>query len=124
MVTSKFECTIGLHIRRTDHSTSIEYSTLDIFTKIIQEELLKDGNANFFVCSDTHETLKDLKLKFGDKILSNEIESYDRNNKNAISDALIDLYCLAATRKIYGSYFSSFSQVAADIGSVQEISVK
>ena len=33
-------------------------------------------------------------------------------------DSVVDLYSLAATKKIYGSYLSSYSEVAAQIGQV------
>lgn len=123
-VTSTFKNTVGLHIRRTDHKTAIEFSGLNSFIKIVEKEIENDETTDFFVCSDSHETLNVLKQKFGSKINHNEIGSYDRNNKQAIFDAVVDIYCLAGTRKIYGSYFSSFSQVAANIGGIPEVSVK
>lgn len=120
----QFKNTVGLHIRRSDHTTSKEFSTTEKFVNIIQDELKHDSSTSFFVCTDSAETLHELISLFGDKILFNEIKNYDRNNSGAIKDAVLDVYCLAKTKKIYGSYFSSFSQVAADIGKVPEISVR
>ena len=36
-------------------------------------------------------------------------------------DALLDLYCLASTRKIIGSFFSSFTDIAADMHHIPKV---
>ena len=38
-----------------------------------------------------------------------------------MQDALIDLWCLAASRKIIGSYWSSFTDTAADMGGIEKV---
>lgn len=44
----------------------------------------------------------------------------DRNTEVAIVDAMIDLTNLASCKKIYGSYYSSFSDVAAIWGNIEK----
>lgn len=123
-ITKKFVNTIGLHIRRSDHQTAKAHSPLEKFIDIINNELILNLESNFFLSTDDGDTKDFLVKEFGDKIITNPINSYDRNNKNAILDAVVDLYCLSETKKIYGSHHSSFSQTAAHIGGILEETVK
>lgn len=115
--------TLGIHIRRSDHVIARAMSTLDKFIRLLDETLQKSPNANFFLSTDDAETKAGLIAKYGDKILYNEVNSYDRNNSDAVIDAVVDLYCLSHTSHIYGSHQSSFSQTAADIGGIKEEAV-
>lgn len=117
-ITSRFSSTTGLHIRRTDHKEAIANSGTEKFTTLIAEQIAKDPQANFFLATDDASTEKELKNKFGDRIITQAKMSYSRNNQQGIQDALIDLYCLSKTKKIYGSFRSSFSQVAGDISRI------
>ena len=118
------EDTLGLHIRRSDHRASKTVSTTDKFIETIDAELLQNPSTNFFLSTDDAGVKSQLFERYGKKIVVNKISSYDRNNKAAVKNALIDLYCLAHTKKIYGSHHSSFSQTAADIGNIQEITAR
>ncbi|MEH6679313.1 MAG: hypothetical protein V7724_02140 [Sediminicola sp.] len=120
----KFNRTYGLHIRRTDHTTSKNYSTTDRFLEIVKNVINKEKDASFFLSTDDDETKQALISEFGEIIISNKVSSYDRNHPDAVKDALVDLICLSKTRKIYGSHHSSFSQTAADIGEIEEITAK
>lgn len=117
----KYHGAIGLHIRRSDHETAKGYSTTDKFTKLIDKHLSLSSETNFFLSTDNDETGAELKNLYGEKILVNEVSSYDRNQPEAVQEALIDLLCLSNTKLIYGSHHSSFSQTAADIGEIEEI---
>ncbi len=121
---SKFDQTFGLHIRRSDHKASKEHSTLEKFTRVVETEIEADSNATFFISTDDEPTKTELCNKYGDKIIFNEISSFDRNSPEAVKEAVLDLYCLANTKKLYGSHHSSFSQVAAIIGGIEEVTVK
>lgn len=122
--TSKFNHTLGLHIRKSDHATSRKYSTTDKFVAIIERELASDDNATFFLSTDDEETKANLLDQYGEKIIYNEVSGYDRNSTAAVIDAVVDMYCLSATRRLYGSHHSSFSQVAAQIGGIEEITAR
>ena len=61
------------------------------------------------------EEEKRLREVFPDRILSNQNRCLRRDSREGIQDALLDLYSLASTRKIIGSYFSSFTDIAADM---------
>ncbi|MCW5515596.1 hypothetical protein [Muriicola sp. Z0-33] len=121
---NRFNNTIGLHIRKSDHVTSRKYSTTEKFVSIVDKEIERDPKVSFFVSTDDEETKQHLISNYGDKIIYNEISSYDRNDPLAVKDAVVDLYCLAATSKLFGSHHSSFSQVAAIIGGIEEITAR
>lgn len=115
--------TIGLHIRRTDHVDSINASPLDLFIEIIQYELKKSANTIFFVSTDDKKVEDDLIKEFGTKIITHKKE-FSRETTKGIQDALVDLYCLSKTTKIYGSFNSSFSSLAAKIGKIPLVIVE
>ncbi|WP_437371991.1 hypothetical protein [Maribacter litoralis] len=119
-----FKDTYGLHIRKSDHRTSKKFSTTDKFVKVINDLLENNPDSTFFLSTDDEFTKDNLINEYIGKIFYNKIESYDRNNSNAVKDALVDLYCLSKTIKVHGSHHSSFSQTAADIGQIEEITVK
>lgn len=119
---SKFSNTIGLHIRRTDHVKSIQSSGLEKFEKVIEDHIEKDETTTFFLASDSGEVKKSLNEKFGSKILTADLE-LTRDSYEGIKGAVIDMYCLSRTKKIYGSYFSTYSQVAAAISDIEEVIV-
>lgn len=121
-VTSAFnEITVGLHIRRSDHKTSKQVSTEDKFLNIVEKEISINQDINFFISTDDPVTKHLLEDKYGSKIISQKVSSYSRDDKNAIIDAVVDLYSLSKTHKIYGSHHSSFSQTAADLVQKEEI---
>ena len=110
--------TIGVHIRRTDHHYAKESSPNEVFEKVIREHLTLNDAANVLLCSDDQSVKDYFKTVFGDKIMTIKVNSFDRNDPKAINDAIIELYLLSKTKKIFGSHFSSFSQIAADIGGI------
>lgn len=115
--------TIGLHIRRTDNISSIENSPLYLFENAINDELAKNISTNFYVTSDDAKVEMELKQKFGNKIIIRQ-KQYERENEAGIKDAVVDMYLLSKTSKIYGSYWSSFSDIASRIGNIPLIVLK
>jgi hypothetical protein len=112
------ESTIGIHIRSTDHITSIKNSPFILFENKIHEELRSNPEANFFLATDNEAYQNRLVQKFGnDKILFHN-KIFRRDVTEGVADAVVDMFCLSKTSKIYGSYYSSFSYVAGRIGQV------
>lgn len=110
--------TIGIHIRATDHITSIKNSPFFLFENNIEEELRQNPEVTFFVATDNEDYQNCLLQKFGkEKILFHK-KVFRRDVTEGITDAVVDLFCLSKTSKIYGSYYSSFSYVAGRIGQV------
>lgn len=106
--------TIGIHIRRTDHLRSINHSPTEAFAACIIKEIESDPTVNFFLTTDSNKEERFFKRIFGSRIITYDKE-FNRNSEKGIQDALVDLYCLANTKKIIGSYYSSFSEMAAQI---------
>jgi len=106
--------TIGLHIRRTDLTTAIRNSPLSVFIEKMYKEIALNPETDFYVASDSIEEKKKLKALFGDRIITVDY-NLKRNSKNGIIDALIELHTLASTKKIYGSFSSTYSILASEI---------
>lgn len=108
--------TIGVHIRRMDHKDSINYSPTDGFITKMELEI-NQTDASFFLSTDSDHVKNKIKNRFGDRIFTRSVK-LDRNLTEGIKDAVIDMFCLSKTRAIIGSYNSTFSQVAAEIGRI------
>jgi hypothetical protein len=123
-ISATFNHTLGLHIRRTDHKEAMATSSLDKFINLIEQKIRENTNSTFFVATDDAGTETMLRNKFGERILSNKKSSFSRNDEQGIQDAVVDLYCLSRTKKIFGSFRSSFSQVAGDISRIEVETVR
>ncbi len=115
---------IGVHIRRTDNTQSLQHSTTKRFIELMQSEVELDNDVSFFVATDSPMEEANLKLIFGSRIISLKKESLDRNEACAIQAAAIDLYCLSKCRKLIGSYYSSFTDTAHQIRNIEYIIAK
>ena len=116
---------IGLHIRRGD---AIKSMWSDYFNQSSIEsfrQIAKNSRSKIFLSTDCEETQKEFLEKNSDKIIVNKNKKFvDKNitikdKKNYQKDAVIDLFCLSKTRKLFGTNWSTFSQVASIIGSNQ-----
>ncbi len=110
--------TIGIHIRGTDNKESNRYSPLAVFIKKMKDEIGANSIVTFFVATDEEGYQEILLKEFGSKRIFFQDKVFGRNIIEGINGAVIDLFCLSRTSKIYGSYFSSYSQIAARIGNV------
>lgn len=115
--------TIGVHIRRTDHLQAIEESPLHAFEEVMQLDLMADPEINFYLATDDIEVEKILKDTFPGRVITFK-KDYSRATVKGIQDAMVDLYSLANTCKIYGSYLSSFSDMASRIGDIPLIVIR
>lgn len=118
LFSKKFNVIYGLHIRRTDNIWSITSSPIDLFEKKIHDVLLQNPDSAFYLASDDEDTIRDLNAKFGDKIIVRDKE-LSRKTSVGMQNALIDMLLLSKCKKIFGSYFSSFSEMASWIGGVE-----
>lgn len=107
--------TIGMHIRRTDNTWSIQHSPLELFTEQIEKEIDNDKDVKIFLATDSNETKSKLLHKY-DRHIITRVDVSPRYTLKGEIDGLVDLLLLARTRKIYGSFCSSFSEIASHIG--------
>lgn len=107
----------GIHIRRTDNSWAIEASPLELFENKVSSILKAEPNALFYLASDDADTIAHFQERFGDAILSRP-KTFGRTSVQGIQDAIIEMWLLSKTKKIFGSFYSSYSGMAAKIGNI------
>jgi hypothetical protein len=117
---STFEHTVGVHVRRTDNRHARDHSPLEMFIDTMHREVTQDDASQFFVATDSPEVEDRLRSEFPGRIVTYQKRSLDRNDPLAIEDAIIDLYCLSRCRKLIGSYWSSFSETAWQLGGIEK----
>jgi hypothetical protein len=110
---------IGIHIRRTDHVVSMRNSPIYLFENKISEYMASENNDfGFFLATDDPETESYFKEKYPGIVFTYN-KTFGRDTKEGITDAVIELYLLSRTSKIYGSYWSSFSGIASLLGDIE-----
>lgn len=112
---------VGVHIRRKDNFKSITNSPTDLFIKQMENEIALDPLVKFFIASDSFEDKIRIINHFSDRVKFHDVEEFTRNKPGSIKNAVIDLFCLAACRKIIGSYWSSFTRTASQINNAELI---
>lgn len=110
--------TIGLHIRGTDNVKAREHSTLAKFIARIDSELSINEAATFFLATDEPDVRETLVARYGKRIFYRD-NVLSRSSVAGMQDAVADLWCLSRTRLIVGSYWSSYSEIAAEIGGIE-----
>lgn len=121
-MTSRFGAScVGVHIRRTDNKPAIGKSSTDAFLASMRRELEADPDTMFYLATDDMNEESILREAFPGRILSNQKRCLQRDSAEGMHDALLDLFCLSNTRKIIGSYFSSFTDIAADMRGIPKI---
>ena len=109
---------IGIHIRRTDHTCSINNSPTELFIEKINQILERDSSTVFYLATDDADEIAKLPQK--GEIVHNEVAltsgKVTRNTESGIKEAVVDMLCLSKCMKIYGTKGSTFSNWAAKIG--------
>ncbi len=107
---------IGIHIRRGDflkiRSGIWKISPEEGFIEEIRKEISLEKQAKFFLATDDLETEKRIKSLFGERIITYPKKEYNRDKENSVKEALIELILLSKTKKIIGTYGSSFTEMA------------
>lgn len=109
--------TIGIHIRRTDHSTAIAESPDSLFVDAIGQCIASDPEVSFFLATDDSALKARLAAQFPDRISVQECCG-TRADLCGMEEAVVDLWTLARTSRIIGSYWSSYTDTAAELGGI------
>lgn len=115
--------TIGVHIRRTDNTASIRQSPVELFFAAIDQELDACPDLSIYLATDSETVKQELKRRYGNRLLCAEEEA-DRSSTSGIQGGVADMYTLARTDKIFGSFQSSFSELASQLGNIPLVIVK
>ena len=109
---------VGVHIRRGDNEKSKEISTSAHFLSRLEELQHENFGTKFYLSTDDIGEASKLKNKFLHSLYHFQ-GGLTRNKPADIRLALVDLMMLAKSKKILGSYWSSFSEVASAYGGVE-----
>ncbi len=111
---------IGIHIRKGDYKTLkggiAKVSNDELYIEIMNKELKENSNTNFFLATQEEETEKKFKDIFNDKIIIYPKKTKTRGDEGAVREALIEFILLSKTKKIYGTFESTFSQLTSLYG--------
>ena len=111
--------TVGVHVRRTDHTEAIANSPLSLFADKMRQEMMEVPGTDFFVATDDEGVKRELREALPDaKLIFHDSGIIDRNSKEGICDAYIEMLALSRCRKILGSYNSTFSLLPSYIGDI------
>lgn len=105
---------IGVHIRRTDNKKSIEHSPLESFLNNMKE----DKTSTYVVATDDQKVREELIATFGDRCVF-PATVLSRRTEEGMVQGVADFFALTKCTKIWGSYASSFSEIAARYGSIE-----
>lgn len=109
--------TIGVHIRRTDNEVSIAESPLELFVERMNSLIEENPKVNFYLASDSEDVKNEMKRIYKDRvILPNGV--LERDSEAGIIQAVIEMYSLSKTSRILGSFYSSYSTMASEIGDI------
>jgi len=106
--------TIGIQIRRGDNSTSTKLSPTALFI----EKMNLEKDALFYLTTDSDKEKETLSKLFEGRILFQHNTTI-RSSEQGIQQALVEMFTLSKTKKIYGSFHSSFGEVASLIGNIE-----
>ena len=115
---------IGLHIRRSDNDIAIKESPIELFKKKIKQEIEIDNTVCFYLATDDDSVKEDLINMYGEHIICQEKLDLSRESEEGMKRAVVDLLNLANCKKIYGSFWSSFSETASAIGKNELIQLR
>jgi hypothetical protein len=109
---------VGVHIRGTDNAEAAERSPLEAFLTRMRQEVEKDPAVRFFLATDSGATEHAVKERFPGRVVALP-KVFARNKAAGVRAALADLLVLSRCRSILGSHWSSFTNMAAELGGVQ-----
>ena len=122
--------TVGVHVRSTDSNfrwRDSAWPDLDLYFAEMRRCLEEQEEATFFVCADDESVVDAFHSRFGKKVRSSNellgLRDVNRRSKEGQLAAVVDLFCLAKTRKIIGTRCSTFSYEAAALGGLPIVEI-
>lgn len=112
---------IGVHIRRTDHVEAIRHASVERYVEVMEEELRKRPEVRFYLATDDLQVKDRLLGHFGTGRIITARMALDRDSQAGMEGAVVDLFALSRTEKLFGSYYSSYSEIAAELGGIELI---
>ena len=122
LILKDYQPQYAIQIRRTDNKMSINNSPLELFERIIVTNIEKSPQSKFFLATDDKNIKKYFFQKYPLNIIYNP-NNVTRNTLEGMIDAAAEFCIMAECPIIYGSYWSSFSEIAALYGNTRLIVV-
>lgn len=113
----------SLQIRRTDNANSIRQSPLECFEEVIEKHIAENPEFLFFLATDDNETKSILSSRYSGHIVFNPREAR-RDTPEGLVDAAAEFLIMAESPIIYGSYWSSYSEIASLYGDTRLVVVR
>lgn len=110
--------TAGFHVRTTDNEQSKMRSPYRLFAEAAQRELDSDPLTMLYLATDSDEIRRRFLSDFGRNAICSNAE-LSRSSLNGMVAAATDMFLLSHCNKIYGSHYSSFSEIAAELDNKQ-----
>ncbi len=110
--------TAGFHVRTTDNAQSLKQSPYRLFAEAARRELAENPQTTLFLATDSDEIRRKFLSEFGKSAICSDAE-LSRSSKHGMIAAATDLFLLSRCNKIYGSHYSSFSEIAAELDDKQ-----
>ena len=113
---ARLENAVGFHIRRTDNHRSTNRSPDELFLRLGRRVV--ESGRKVFLATDNLATEALMKQSLGEAVITYpkrqqmEIRWPRSFDQTATEDDLIELYLLAKTQCVFGSFWSSYSRVA------------
>lgn len=114
--------TVGVHIRRTDNLRCIKSSPSALYVEKMKAEIDRNADTRFYLATDSEKEKRLLLQLFGNHIVTQH-NAVSRNTPTGMQDAVVELYALSKTKKIFGSKYSMYAVTAADIGGIELINL-
>ncbi len=108
------ENTVGVHVRRTDNEDAKKKSKTEDFLECME---LQPKDTRFYLATDESDIKRLFCRLFGNRIMTMQADAC-RNTQRGIRDAVIEMYVLSRTKRIFGSHGSTFSSASACIGRI------
>ena len=108
---------VGVHVRRGDFRRPYRPAQNDGKFFSAMDAVLRDRpDARFALATDSEETERLFVARYHARIVSHAKATRDRDQTEAIQNALVDLLLLARCSHLIGTYSSTFSEVAWWLG--------
>lgn len=122
-ITQGHRPSISIQIRRTDNKMSIQKSPLYLFENKIENTIKLDPQIEIFLATDDSKVKNLFHKKYSPNLLIN-MKKARRDTLDGIIDAVAEMFIMAESKKIYGSFYSSFAEIAAQINQAKLVILK
>lgn len=109
---------VGFHVRTGDNVEAMRHSPLGLFLAAARREAASRTDAKFFLATDSAAVRKAFRNEFGERVVTLR-GPLTRSSREGMTLAAADMFALSRCAKIYGSHYSSFSEIAAELGGKQ-----